>query len=417
MRISDAMITKNYLSTINETKKKISKLNEQISTQTKIHNPSDSPQGIAKLLSLNKKINDAETYINNVQEAKTFIEEAINGMESIQSQITEAATILTQAKDATKSETLNTFADKIDSILDSVLSSANSEFGGKYVFGGTDFRNNPYGLDGSGNFVSQLINDASGSQKIKITSTTCQKINISGTEVFGTIVSQSGNIDSATAIGGAVADTTTIYDSFGNEYDLNLTYTKTAANSYNLTYTIVDDGGTTVYTSGSPTAVVFDAADGKLSTINGNDKDALRISVPANNIDITLNLSGTTETASASSLAFSANQQRDIFNTLISIRNDLRNGIVPSDSDVQAVKDFNLHVLDKLAEAGNLQNQMENTGELLSNQKDLLTSLASKENDVDIAEAILDLQNQDYMLQLSYKMSAMILPKSLVDYI
>jgi flagellin-like hook-associated protein FlgL len=102
---------------------------------------------------------------------------------------------------------------------------------------------------------------------------------------------------------------------------------------------------------------------------------------------------------------------------LISIRNDLRNGIVPSDSDVQAVKNFNLHVLDKLAEAGNLQNQMENTEELLSNQKNLLTSLASKENDVDIAEAILNLQNQDYMLQLAYKMSAMILPKSwLITY-
>jgi methanogenic corrinoid protein MtbC1 len=83
MRISDAMITKNYLSTINETKKKISKLNEQISTQTKFI--------ILRILhrvlqnfyhSIKKKINDAETYINNVQEAKTFIEEAINGMES-----------------------------------------------------------------------------------------------------------------------------------------------------------------------------------------------------------------------------------------------------------------------------------------------------------------------------------------------
>ena len=96
MRISDAMISKNYLNSINETKKRIEVLNQQISTQKKIQNPSDSPQGIAKLLSLNKKINDADTYISNVQESKTFLQETINGMESIQGQISEAITMMTE---------------------------------------------------------------------------------------------------------------------------------------------------------------------------------------------------------------------------------------------------------------------------------------------------------------------------------
>ena len=62
MRISDAMMTNNYLKSINETKKNVNKLNQQLSTLKKIQNPSDSPQGISKLLSLNKKINDADTY-------------------------------------------------------------------------------------------------------------------------------------------------------------------------------------------------------------------------------------------------------------------------------------------------------------------------------------------------------------------
>jgi len=417
MRISDAMISKNYLNSINETKKKINTLNQQLSTQKKIQNPSDSPQGIAKLLALNKKINDSETYISNVQESRTFLQETVNGMESIQGQISEAITMLTEVKDASKSETLQTYADKIDSVLDTVLSAANIEFGGKFIFGGTDFSSNPYGLDGSGNSVSSLINDASGIQKVKISSTTEQKINITGTELFGTIIKQSGNIDSATAVGGTVVDTTSIYDSAGNQYDLNLTYTKTAANTYDLTYTIVDGGGTTVYTSSSAASVVFDSATGRLKTVNGSDKGTFHIFVPANKIDVNLDLNGTKETAAASSLTFNANQKRDIFNTLISIRNDLKNGVIPSDDDIQAVKDFNLHILDKLAEAGNLINQMDNTEEQLTNQKTLLTNLASKENDVDIAEAILELQNQDYLLQLSYKMSSMILPKSLVDYI
>ena len=64
-----------------------------------------------------------------------------------------------------------------------------------------------------------------------------------------------------------------------------------------------------------------------------------------------------------------------------------------------------------------MQNQLSNSEEMLSNQKILLQSLESNENEVDVAQAVLNMQNQDYLLQLSYKMSAMILPKSLVDFI
>jgi len=46
------MMSKNYLTSINDIKKKIESLNKHVSTQQKILSPSDSPTGIAKLLSL-----------------------------------------------------------------------------------------------------------------------------------------------------------------------------------------------------------------------------------------------------------------------------------------------------------------------------------------------------------------------------
>jgi flagellar hook-associated protein 3 len=417
MRISDAMMSKNYLTSINDLKKKIENLNKHVSTQQKILSPSDSPTGIAKLLSLNKKVSETETYIKNLQEGKTFIQETINGMEAIQSQVSDAITIMTEINDESKNDALGAYADKIDSILNSILSNANNEFEGKYIFGGTDYKSNPYGLSSDGNYVSTLVDDNSGKQEIKITSSTKQEVNVSGREVFGTIIQQSGTIDSSTAVGGTVASSTKVYDASGNQYDMNLTYTKTAANTYDLTYNIVDSGGTTVYTSPSPTEVVFDSATGKLKTVGGSEKGTLHVLSSSNKMDFTIDLFGTKEAASASSLSYEANQDRDIFNVLISIRNNLRNGIKPSEADKKAVNDFNLRLLDKLAGAGNTLNQLNNTEELLGNQKNLLVNLAAKENDVDVAEAILDLQNQDYLLQLSYKMSAMILPKSLVDYL
>ena len=107
----------------------------------------------------------------------------------------------------------------------------------------------------------------------------------------------------------------------------------------------------------------------------------------------------------------------DIFNTLLTIKNKLENGELPTDEEAARVDEFNQHILNKLSSAGNLINKLENTKEVLNNQQFVITSLVSDEQDVDIAKAVLELQNQDYVLQLSYKISSMVLPKSLMDFL
>ena len=417
MRISDSLLSNNYLNSINKIKEQMSKLNKDISTGTKIHAPSDSPSGMAKILSLEKKISQHDTYTSNVQESLAFVQETINGMEQIQGQVSDLLGMLTEVQDASKGSTIKSYAAKFNSALDAIMDSANSEFEGKYIFGGSDFSDKPYGLSADSQSVLVQVGDVSADQNVKVAPNSQQKINISGTELFGTIVNQNGNIDSSTAVGGAVNTQTSIYDAEGNEYTLTVTYTKTAANTYDLTYDIEDAGSTVVYSSPSPVEVTFNATTGKLNTIDGKSTDAVHIKDSSHKIDLNLNLYGVKESASASTFAHEANQKRDIFNTLISIRDSLNNGTVPSEEDIQAVRDFNSHVLDKLAQAGNMQNQLSNSEEMLSNQKILLQSLESNENEVDVAQAVLNMQNQDYLLQLSYKMSAMILPKSLVDFI
>ena len=417
MRISDSLLSNNYLNSMNKIKEKMSQLNQDISTGKKLHAPSDSPSGMAKVISLNNRISQSDTYVNNIQLSRTFVQESIGSMESIQQQISGLMGTLTEVDDATKTESLKAYGDKLDSILETVLASANNEFEGKYLFGGTDFSDKPYAYTSDDKSIKVNVNDVSSKQVVKLSANSEQKINTTGTELFGTIISQAGTLDSATAVGGTIPTQTTIYNAEGNQYTLDMSYTKSAANKYNLTYTITDQGGTQVYdNSSSPIEVTFDASTGKLLTVGGSDTGTVQIKSPADKIDFTLNLRDLKE-GSTTSVTNSANQDRDIFNVLISIRDALKSGTIPLDSDIQAVGKFNNHILDKLAEAGNVVNQLDNTEELLGNQKTLLQNLASKEDDVDVAQAILEMQNQDYLLQLSYKMSSMILPKSLVDYI
>lgn len=89
----------------------------------------------------------------------------------------------------------------------------------------------------------------------------------------------SANLNSDTAIGGAgPVSTLTIYDSLGSQHLVNVTYTKTAANTWNYNVTIpsadVTAGGTGTTNIGSGT-LNFDGA-GRLASISG----ATPISIP-----------------------------------------------------------------------------------------------------------------------------------------
>nr|HPN36894.1 flagellar hook-basal body complex protein [Melioribacteraceae bacterium] len=80
---------------------------------------------------------------------------------------------------------------------------------------------------------------------------------------------QTGNLTSSMAIGDTVPDSNVIYDMNGNAYTMNITYAKTAADSYDMTYDLVDSDGNTVIGGPQTVALVFDPATGALQTMGG----------------------------------------------------------------------------------------------------------------------------------------------------
>ncbi|MFN3492826.1 MAG: SPASM domain-containing protein, partial [Anaerolineales bacterium] len=72
---------------------------------------------------------------------------------------------------------------------------------------------------------------------------------------------------------------------------------------------------------------------------------------------------------------------------------------------------------EKIPPIGNIINQFTTIENMLTQQNLDLTENNSQVNGVDVAKAIIELQNQDYLLQLSQKLAATILPKSLLDYL
>lgn len=417
MRISDLSIQRNSLSSMTNAKSRLSELQNLITKGVKVSKPSDSPHGAAKILYYNSQLNRNKAYSNNIDNSLSFLTESITSMESIQTETVKVLELITNSNNPANKESLKAFAESVDLALNSIIDSSNKQYDNKFVFGGTDFTKSPFGFSADETFVEIKPNDISGKHKVATSSNITQKINISGAELFGTIVKQNGNLDSGSAIGSVSTNDVQITDPKGVAYTLRMNYTKTAANTYDFTYDVLDSTNTSVLGSApAPQSLVYNAV-GNLSTVNGNKPELLNIKLPANKIEFSVNLNSLTEKGQAASLNANVNQNTNIFNTLIMIRDSLRNGVVPDEALTSEVNKFNKRILDKIAEAGDIQNQLFDTQEMLEKENSIIEGLYSKEQDIDVAKAVTDLQHQDYMLQLAYKVSSQLLPKSLLDYL
>ncbi|MCF6270920.1 MAG: hypothetical protein L3J41_14480 [Melioribacteraceae bacterium] len=297
MRISDSMLQSNFLRNLNNSKTQMERLQTQIASNNKINSPSDSPSGTAKIMRFRSTITQTKDFIGNADNSLAFIEESMRGLEYILDETTKILVNLAETKNPSNDGNLKSFANQIDTSLNIILEAANIEFNGQFVFGGTDDSTVPYGFTTDLSAIELKATDVSGDRRVKISKNITQKLNVSGSDLFGAI-----------------------------------------------------DG-------------------------------------------------------------------TDIFNKLIEIRDNLNSGTKPTDADVSFVENFGNNVRDYLSEAGNISNKLIDTKVISANQILTLESLISKESEIDLAAATIELQNYDYSLQLSYKMSSMFLTRSLLDFL
>ena len=418
MRISDITLSTDYINNLNTAKSKVENLQNEIATGNKIQQPSDSPGGTSNIIQWNTQLQQMNTYSSNIDNGSSFVQDTTNTMQNIQSEVTNVLNDLTSANNIGNSTNLNNFADQINQSLQSIINLANTQSDGKYIFGGTDFSAAPYAMNSSNTAVTVQVGDVSGAQKITTSNNIQQQINMTGTEVFGTIVTQNGTIDSGTAVGGTVSSQTNVYDAQGNQYTFKVNYTKTAADTYSMTYDVLDSSNNSVL-SAPPAAetMVFNSSTGKLQTINNQTPAPIHVKVGSKNIDFSFDPTSVSEASGSTSLSFSANQQTDIFNTLLSIVNQLKSGKTPDASLVQSVTNFNNRLTNNISKAGNIENQLTNTKNLLTSQQTQLQTMISNEQGVDVAQSVMDLQNQETLLQMIYKMAGMVSTQSLLNYI
>jgi flagellar hook-associated protein 3 FlgL len=416
MRVPDSLLQNNFIFNLNRSRRNLADIQTQLATQSKVNKPSDNPLSNSRIMRIQDQLSTIYTYKSNISYAKSVISDAIISMEAMHNEMQNIQVKLTELNSGTIGDNLQTFADSVGASLDILLELANTEFNGQYNFAGTENNSKPFYYDEVNNRVVANSDHLGGDRTVKISSGITQKFNVTGKELFQSVFTQNGNLDSTAAIGSNQTDLSKIYDAEGNEYTLNLTYTKTAENTYELNYSILDSDSNEIENQ-TVSDLTFNSETGKFQSLDGQSFGEIHIQNTNNKIDFVIDVSSLSESDSASKLNGRLNQKADIFNTLISIREKLLNGEKPSADQVEMVNDFSQYLLDKTSMAGGISNKLQATEDILFNREIETLELLSLEKDVDMERAIIDLQTAQYTLDVSYHISSMILPKSLLDYL
>ncbi len=418
MRISDRMLNRNFIYNINNQKGIVEDLRQKIATQKKVSKPSDDPRAAANILRFSGELQSVQNYKSNIEKSLTFLNRTTTVMQSILDQVGNIDVQLTELQNSANEGNYDIYADKFSLALDSLLEFANQKFDGKYLFGGTDFNEKPFAYTTSKANVIQQSEDISGKIHAKVSPNRAQTMNVNGAELFGTILNFDGNLDSNSATGTTITNTNKVYDVEENEYSVVTTIKKTGTQQYELTYRVTDSSGNVVAdNSASPVELVFDSNIKMLKTMDGRTPKLIHVSNSNKYLNFYIDVRNVTEKAQSSQLSSDLNQKLDIFNVIAKIRDTVRAGKKPSQELVKAVKDFHQKMINKMSEVGAEINRLNDSKTMMENQELEYKDLLAQTQQIDVVDAVTKMQYYDYLLQVSYKMSSMILPKSILDYL
>ncbi|MHC4204189.1 MAG: flagellar hook-associated protein FlgL [Planctomycetota bacterium] len=371
----------------------MARLQEQTTTGSRINRPSDDPTSSYRVVILNSQEKSLENYINNLSEAVGTLELSSTIIQDIQSVLTETKVRLTQVIGGIyHEETRERTAEGINDLLEQVISLANTKHMGQYLFGGNNTTSVPYLVERTNGVITGVTYQGSfENREIEVAPGIKSSAFYVGNDIF-----HSDDRSDPVFLGdtGAKAGTGTS----NLQGDTWLTVTGSAGN-YTLS---IDDGLNTFSTDGTDTNLaVTDPTTGKILYVDTTE-------INSTGVDL-VSVPGT----------------YDVFNTLISIRDMLKNERKLSDAQLRELQDNSLIELEEVNELivqaevsvgsriGFLDTLKDSLKKLKYDAEDEATLL----QEADIAQIAVDLSRREVLYQMSLSVAGKLMSVTLLDFI
>lgn len=181
MRVTQSMLSNNMLRNLSSSYQKIGTYQEQLSTQKKISKPSDDPVVAFKGITYRTNVNDVEQYQKNMSEVNVWLENTESALEQANSSVQRISELLVQANtDTMTTEDRLKIQDEIEELKKELVSVANTQVSGKYIFNGSDIYSTPVSYDGT-SISTSYNNDA---VNIEVSSGIKLQVNYLGSKIF-----------------------------------------------------------------------------------------------------------------------------------------------------------------------------------------------------------------------------------------
>jgi len=371
----------------------MTRLQEQASTGSKINRISDDASAGYQVLGLNSQQSSLKNYIDNLSSVVSTLEFSSTIFQDIISAVSETKVQLTQVSSGIYNQESRTrTADGINELLERLVALVNTEHNGQYLFGGGNTTLKPYlverengeitGITYQGSYTNRNIDVAPGLE--------------SSAFHVGDDIFRSDNRGAPIFWGDTGAECGTGTSSIRG--DTWLTVTGSAGN-----YMLSIDGGLTNFST--------DGTDTNLMVTNSITGEVLYVD--------------TTGITSTGTQLVTVPGTYDLLNTLISVRDILRNENGLSGAQLRELQNASLDSLDEVSELlvraqvsvgskiGFLDDLKESLTKLSYNAEDETTHL----QEADIAQIAIDLSRREVLYQMSLSIAGKLMSMSLLDFI
>lgn len=193
MRVTNNMITGNYLYSLNKSLERQNTIQEQLSDGKAIHRASDDPIKAIRALRFNTSLGGNEQYTQNLKDAVSWMDTTDGALQDISSITARAKELAIKAVSPNPSEGFKAIASEIDGIINQLVQIGNSKLGDRYVFSGQKDKTEPFTSvkDASGKVVRVEYNGDNNKLSMVIqpglADANKDSVNLTGTEVFGAV--------------------------------------------------------------------------------------------------------------------------------------------------------------------------------------------------------------------------------------
>lgn len=184
MDINDATRYRDLIRTLQTNQERMAAAQEQASTGRRVNRPSDDPMAIIDIVRFSSEAAESDHFLRNIEFGRSKLQMTDSVLDGIENAVHRVVTLgLSSIGSTAPTEPVTT---EISAIRDQILSSANTAYLGRYIFGGSVIDQPPYRKAGDGTIT---YNGNGNAMPLQVSRTATLDTQIPGSELF------SGSID------------------------------------------------------------------------------------------------------------------------------------------------------------------------------------------------------------------------------